>query len=291
MSMADRRAGAGHKLDRAYQRYRLPKRSGGSRVISVPHHHLKRVQRAILDRLIQPLGAHESAFGFVPGRSIGENAALHVGQAIVANVDVSNCFPSVKWPLVLGVLRRDLGDRLGPGAISLLVDICTADGGLPIGAPTSPALLNRVLLRSDETLHSAATKLNCRYSRYADDLTFSGDHGAVKLLGIAKRTLSQIGLELDPKKTNIYRPGRRQIVTGLVVNERVSVPRRIRRRIRAAVHAVEQGRAPVWHDKPEDVTSLRGRLSFVNAINPTQATPLIARLKSASTSERSDDGA
>jgi retron-type reverse transcriptase len=278
MAMADRSAAAGHKFDQAYRKYLLPKKSGGSRVISAPHPHLKRIQRAVLDGLLQPLGAHECAHGFVPGRSIRGNASNHVGQPIVTNADVRNCFPSVKWPLVLGVFRRELGHRLAPGAISLLVDICTADGGLPIGAPSSPALLNRVLLRTDEVLQSAAGRLHCRYSRYADDLTFSGDHGAVKLLGIAKRTLSQIGLELDPEKTNIYRRGRRQIVTGLVVNDGVSVPRRIRRRMRAAVRTVELGHPPQWHGKEESTAALMGRLAFVGAVNPAHAATLKARL-------------
>ena len=278
MAMADRSAAAGHKFDQAYRKYLLPKKSGGSRVISAPHPHLKRIQRAVLDSLLQPLGAHECAHGFVPGRSIRGNASVHVGQPIVTNADVRNCFPSVKWPLVLGVFRREFGHKLAPGAISLLVDICTADGGLPIGAPSSPALLNRVLLRTDIVLQTAAERLHCRYSRYADDLTFSGDHGAVKLLGIAKRTLSQIGLELDPDKTNIYRRGRRQIVTGLVVNDGVSVPRRLRRRMRAAVHAVELGRTPQWHGKEEPTAALMGRLAFVSAVNTAHAAPLKKRL-------------
>ena len=278
MAMADRNAAAGHKFDHAYRKHLLPKKSGGSRVISAPHPHLKRIQRAVLDSLLQPMGAHECAHGFVPGRSIRGNASHHVGQPIVTNADVRNCFPSVKWPLVLGVFRRDFGQRLAPGAISLLVDICTADGGLPIGAPSSPALLNRVLLRTDEVLQAAASRLHCRYTRYADDLTFSGDHGAVKLLGVAERTLSQIGLELDPNKTNIYRRGRRQIVTGLVVNDIVSVPRRIRRRMRAAVRAVELGRLPQWHGKEEQTAALMGRLAFVGAVNPLHAAKLKARL-------------
>ena len=281
MSMMDASQNPGHKLDAAYYNYLLPKKSGGNRVISSPHRFLKRVQRVILDKLIQPLGAHPCAYGFVQNRSIGGNALNHINNPIVTNSDISNCFPSVKWPLVLGVLRRDLGKKLSPGAISILLDICTSNGGLPIGAPTSPALLNRVLYKSDEILHAAATSLNCKYSRYADDMTFSGDHGAVKLLGITKRTLSQIGLNLDEKKTNIYRKGRRQIVTGLVVNEKVSVPRRLRKRMRAAVHAVEQGKTPTWHSESESVQSLEGRLAFLNSIDPKQAKPLVDRLHKA----------
>ena len=111
-------------------------------------------------------------------------------------------------------------------------------------------------------------------------MTFSGDDSAVALLGVAKRTLAQIGLSLDSKKTNIYRRGRRQIVTGLVVNDRVSVPRRLRRRMRAAVHAVEQGRAPTWHGQEEPLTSLRGRVAYLRSVNREEGERLLSRLKS-----------
>jgi retron-type reverse transcriptase len=287
MAKIDRSATPGNKLNGAYQQYALPKRSGGNRLISVPHPVLKRVQRAILEKVFAQLESHPAAFGYVCGRSVRDNAAVHVGQPIVANADVRNCFPSVKWSLVLGALRRDLGVRFSPGAISLLVDICTSNGGLPIGAPTSPALLNRVLLRTDEVLAARAIAWNCRYSRYADDLTFSGDHAAVRMLGVAARTLGQIGLELDPKKTNIFRRGRRQIVTGLVVNDGVSVPRRIRRRMRAAIKRVESGEHPLWHGKPESVDALRGRIAFVEAVNPKHGEQLKARYAAATGRDRS----
>ena len=129
---------------------------------------------------------------------------------------------------------RDLSDRLSPLSISFLVDLCTADGVLPVGAPTSPAILNRVLFKTDQILSQQAALRECSYSRYADDLTFSGGEKAVGLLGVARGVLGQIGLELDPQKTNIFRRGRRQMCTGLVVNERVNVPRTIKKKLRAA---------------------------------------------------------
>lgn len=280
MASMERSAPAGHKLDKSYHRYELPKKSGGSRTVSVPGPILKKVQKAILLRIVDGLGAHPAAHGFVKGRSIGSNAASHVDCPVVSNCDIANCFPSVKWSLVLGALRRDCGKTFSKAAISLLVDICTMQGGLPIGAPTSPALLNRVLLKTDQMLSAAASKRKCHYSRYADDMTFSGDDRAVSLLGVAKRTLAQIGLSLDSKKTNIYRRGRRQIVTGLVVNDRVSVPRRLRRRMRAAVHAAEQGRAPTWHGQEEPLTSLRGRVAYLRSVNREEGERLLSRLKS-----------
>jgi len=278
LALARRGAPAGEKLDHAYQQHLLPKKSGGSRVISAPDAGLKRVQRAVLERLLAPLGQHEAAHGFAPGRSIVGNAQVHVGQSVVVNADVRSCFPSVRWPLVLAALRRDLSPQLSPVAISLLCDLCTAEGGLPIGAPTSPALLNRVLLKTDEILSAAASARGVRYTRYADDLTFSGGDAAVEMLGIARRTLAQIGLELDPGKTNIFRRGRRQVVTGLVVNDQVSVPRRIRRRMRAAVHRAEQGQAPLWHDEEQGLDALQGRLAFVRMVHPEEGTALMKRL-------------
>ena len=279
VAMCDRKAKPGHRLDHAYNQWSLPKKSGGTRTISAPCAQLKKAQRALLGSLLNPLGAHSSAYGFVRGRSIKGNALVHIGQEIVANVDVKNCFPSVRWPLVLGALRRDLCGQFSASAISLLVDLCTSEGGLPIGAPTSPALLNRVLQISDEILTKHAEKRGCKYSRYADDLTFSGDHGAVEMIGVAKSTLQRIGLELDPKKTNIFRRGRRQVCTGLVVNVQVSVPRTVRRRFRAAVHAVESGREPRWHGSPESLAAIGGRLAFLQMVHLEEGGKLQARLK------------
>jgi len=109
-------------------------------------------------------------------------------------------------------------------------------------------------------------------------LSLSGGDAAVEMLGIARRTLAQIGLELDPGKTNIFRRGRRQVVTGLVVNDQVSVPRRIRRRMRAAVHRAEQGQAPLWHDEEQGLDALQGRLAFVRMVHPEEGTALMKRL-------------
>jgi hypothetical protein len=286
----DHASAAGRRYDAHYRQYELPKDAGGVRRISVPPPWLKSVQSRILDRIIAPLGQHDAAHGFAQGRSIVSNASQHVGKEVVANCDISACFPSVGWPLVLSVLRRDLGGTLCEGAIGFVVDVCTMGGALPIGAPTSPALLNRVLLETDIRLTRAAALRDCTYSRYADDLTFSGGSTAVGMLAIARQSLSRINLALDERKTAIYRRGRRQMVTGLTVNEQVSVPRRLRRRMRAAVHAVEMGREPQWHREDEPVSSLRGRLAFLMGVNRSQGEALRARLDAALARGRRRDG-
>ena len=271
--------GAGGQLDGAYAEHHIPKKTGGTRMISAPHPLLRHTQRLILDKLLAPLGAHPAACGFVPGRSIVHNAQPHVGRAVVVNADIRNCFPSVRWPLVLAALRRELGHRLSTTAIGLLLDLCTARGALPVGAPTSPALLNLVLRRTDQVLHDSAQRKGVRYTRYADDITFSGDNSALGLLRLAERTLAQIDLTLDPAKTNVFRPGRRQMVTGLVVNQQVAVPRAVRRRLRAAVHHAQNGAPFHWDGQPQSLAALRGRLAFVAMVNQAHAKPLIEGLR------------
>ena len=274
-------APSGSKLQHLYKKYEIPKKSGKLRTISAPSAGLKRIQKSILLKLINPLGAHEAAYGFVNGRSIVGNARLHVGRKIVVNADVSNCFPSIKWQLVLASLKRDFSTQLSNHSISAISDICTNDGGLPIGAPSSPALLNRVLLKTDEILTTQAEIRDCKYSRYADDLTFSGDENTLQLLGIATSVLGKINLQLDPLKTNIFRRGRRQICTGLVVNDKVNVPRAIRRRIRASVHSFEIGKQLHWDGNPVGQSSLTGRLNFLKMVSPEHASILIKRFDAA----------
>jgi hypothetical protein len=287
LSNRSREKAAGTKFDHLYTKHEIPKKSGKMRVISAPAAGLKRIQKSIAVVLLDPLGAHKAAFGFVAGRSIVDNAKMHVGKPVVVNADVRNCFPSVRWPLVRAALIRDLSDRLSPLSISFLVDLCTAEGVLPIGAPTSPAILNRVLFKTDQILSQQATLRGCSYTRYADDLTFSGGENTVGLLGVARGVLGRIGLELDPGKTNVFRRGRRQMCTGLVVNDRVNVPRRIRRRVRAAVHAFEQARPLAWDAEPMSPSSLRGRLEFMKMVAPETAAPLIKRMDAVNTDRRS----
>ena len=281
MGMMDFKAPFGFRFDAHYRHSTIPKKSGGVRDIYAPERALKALQTLINVKLLQPLGAHDAAFGFVPGRNITGNAERHVGQSIVTTADIHSCFPSVGRGLVVHALKRDLGECLSYGAILKIADICLSQGVLPTGAPTSPALLNRVLLRTDELLTDAATSKGCTYTRYADDITFSGGEGAVSLLGVAKGVLKPIGLMLDPKKTNVFRRGRRQCCTGLVVNDRVSVNRETCRRLRAAVHALEMGRPLLWDGKPETVAQLRGRLAFLASVKAEEGARLMARLEAA----------
>jgi hypothetical protein len=248
-----------------YRRFVIPKRGGGERAIWAPMPLLKAAQHWILHQIVEKLPVHGAAHGFLPGRSTRSNAAAHTDARIVLKMDVKDFFPTVTLPRVKGVFRK-AGYR--EQVATLLALLCTEaprevvelDGQtyyvslgprcLPQGAPTSPALTNTLCLRLDRRLSGLAARLGWRYTRYADDLTFSlsaGHQGAPRLgalMGLVKRIVEAEGFTVHPEKTRVHRQGGRQQVTGLVVNGGGSprVPRALRRQLRAAVHNRRQGK-------------------------------------------------
>jgi RNA-directed DNA polymerase len=266
----------GHRFDHLYRTYRLPKKSGGHRVITVPEDPLKRLQRRMLDAGLSAMPLSPAVTGFRTGVSIVENARPHVGKDMVVNVDIDAFFPSTGYEQILKVCQRLPG--LSIPAAKLVADICSYQGALPTGAPTSPSIANLVLGRFDRALLTASKKYDITYTRYADDLTFSGNGDTHKIIPFAQKLLKEYGYVLSAKKTNIFRKGRRQVVTGLVVNETVNLPRRLRRRLRAAIHHRVTGRTPHWHEREMHDAELLGRLAFLNQITPGKADKLRMRL-------------
>lgn len=227
-----------------YRRFHIPKRNGGKREIHAPNDRLKRLQRRIHRRLLRRLKSHPAATAFEPGRSIADNARPHARRAVVLNIDLIEFFPSIPAERVYKLLR---GCGWGRGASRLVTKLCTHDGVLPQGAPTSPKLSNLVNVFLDESLQDLAEQFDARYTRYADDVTFSftsDDPQAVKsLLWNAREILYWRGYTVHRKrKLSVRRRHQRQEVTGLVVNDRPRLPRETRRRLRAARHRHRIGR-------------------------------------------------
>ncbi len=227
-----------------YRRFTIPKRAGGKRTILAPDDRLKAVQRTILRRLLRRLSCHPAAVGFERDHSIVSNALCHVAQAVVVRMDIKDFFQSTPADRVERYFRR-IG--WNADAARLLVRLCTYDGGLPPGAPTSPRLSNLVNYNLDARLAGLAETCHAVYTRYADDMTFSfetDDAAAIHcVIGMTKYIVGQEGYTLHQgRKLRIYREHNRQVVTGLVVNERVNLPRRTRRWLRSVAHHLATGR-------------------------------------------------
>jgi retron-type reverse transcriptase len=227
----------------SYQERRIPKRSGGQRVLAIPSDELKAVQRRLLRRLLKRLRCHPAAKGFQPGESIVTNALPHAGRAVVVRLDLCGFFPATTARRVYAYARRIGWNR---PAARLLTRLCTHRGGLPQGAPTSPRLSNLVNYRLDRRIAAMADKLGARYTRYADDMTLSfatDDRKQVRyLIRFVERVAAEAGYRVHGrKKLRIRRRHQQQCVTGLVVNAGVRLPRRVRRWLRAVEHRLRTG--------------------------------------------------
>jgi len=233
------------KIRPSYKLFTIPKRSGGTREICAPDDTLKVIQRRILLRLLSRLNVHPAATGFRSGQSIATNAAAHIGKAVVVRMDLKNFFGATKS----GVVEKYFQKVGWNGEVAaLLTKLCTWKGALPQGAPTSPCLSNLVNQRLDARLAGLAKKYAATYTRYADDLTFSFGEEARSHVQIAIYSTKQIvaaeGYELHVyKKLRIRRNYQQQLVTGLVVNQRINLPRKTRRWLRAAEHRLKNGGA------------------------------------------------
>jgi RNA-directed DNA polymerase len=225
-----------HKPD-AYAEVRIPKRGGGERVLHAPCAALKFVQRRILRRVLDPVVLHRCCHGFHPGRSIVTNARPHVGREMVVGLDLRDFFPTITFARVFG-LFRSFG--FGTGEAGLLARLTTWQGRLPQGSPASPAIANLVCRTLDRRLAGLAEARGAVYTRYADDLAFSGPPAVLGILPIVRRIVAEEGFGVAEEKTRIMRRGSRQKVCGVVVNRRAALPRESRRRIRAILHRASQ---------------------------------------------------
>lgn len=217
-----------------YRSFQLAKKSGGKRTILAPRRFLKAVQKYILHQILERQPLPPCVIGFVRKKSIVDNASIHVGAAFILNVDVKDFFPSVKEKQATSIFA---GMGFPKGMSQVLSRLCTFNGSLPQGAPTSPYLANLAFSEVDQTIMKLAHAEKLKYSRYADDLTFSGPRPiSNNFLARLTEILSRYGFELNSKKTRFAKPGQGKYVTGFVINERVQ-PRRVqRRRIRAMFH-------------------------------------------------------
>ena len=263
-----------------YHYQTVSKQSGAVRLLEAPKVRLKAAQRRILREILDLVPGHGAAHGFRAGRSIRSFVAPHVGQAVVLRMDLRDFFPSIGRARVQAVFRT-----LGyPEAVAdLLGGLCTNAapmGGplyrqphLPQGAPSSPALANLCFFRADCRLAGLASAAGLQYTRYADDLAFSGDSVSEALVARVGAIAFEEGFAVQFRKTRLMRQGVRQHLAGLVVNSVCNVKREEFDRLKATLHNCAQRGAG---GESRDV--LAGRVGFVESVNPARGRKLRAIL-------------
>ena len=273
---------AGH-----YQEFWMRKRSGGYRMISAPDKDLQAIQSTIYSRILSSVTiVHPAAVGFRCGRSVVDNAAPHLGKRYVLKMDIHDFFGSIRSPRV-----RQTFKKIGyPENVSkVLGALCCLHRHLPQGAPTSPALSNIVGYEMDRKLAALAAEYGVTYTRYADDLTFSGDvFPKEQIIPQVKRIIRDEKFEPNHKKTHFMNQSSRKIITGVSVASgvKLTIPKSKKREIRKNVYFIltkglaEHQRRIGSHD-PAYLKRLIGMLCYWRAIEPdnTYASDSIAALK------------
>ncbi len=286
-----------------YRRFTIPKKTGGRRTISAPMPRLKAAQHWVLHNILDKVPVHEAAHGFLERRSIVTNAVPHVGADIVINLDLKDFFPTVTYARVKGLFHK-LG--YSESVATVLALICTEpdvaevelDGNryyasrgprrLPQGSPASPAITNLLCRRLDRRLQGLARKHGYQYTRYADDLTFSArgtfttrSSEVGRLLRGVADIVEHEGFAVHPEKTRVMRRGRRLEVTGIVVNDKLSVDRKTLRKFRATLYQVERDGpdGKHWGESRDLMAGLLGYASFVAMVDPQKGRPLVTRVK------------
>jgi RNA-directed DNA polymerase len=274
-----------------YKRFTLPKKTGGTRLISAPMPRLKAAQHWVLENIIDKVETHHAAHGFAHKRSIVTNAQPHVGSDIIVNLDLKDFFPTINYRRV-GGLFHSFG--YSESVATLLTLLCTepeteqvtldgqtyfvalSERRLPQGAPSSPGITNLICRRLDRRFEAFSQKLGFTYTRYADDLTFSAKGDAVKKLCTLLRNVEPIitneGFVVHPDKTRVLRKSQRQEVTGIVVNQKLGVPRDTLRKFRATLFQIEKDGpdGKRWGESSDLIAAIKGFAEFVSMVNPEQ---------------------
>lgn len=227
-----------NKIDSMYIEFQIPKGNGKYRHICAPVDELKTEQKKILYGDLPSIRVHGSAYGFVNGRSIYDNAKRHLGNVSILTMDVKDFFDSVTSQQVFTALTDN---GVNKEKAEYIAKVCTRFGRLPQGAPTSPALTNIVVKPLDKKLCKMCEALGLTYTRYADDLTISGEFN--KLLDIKPQIISilnKYGFRVNGSKTHTIGKHRQQNVTGIVVNRHPNVSQKDVRAFRGCVHNVER---------------------------------------------------
>ena len=274
------------------------KRAGGARLIESPKPLLREVQTRILREILDRVPPHAAAHGFARGRSIRTNAVPHCGQAVVVKWDLANFYASVRHNRVVAIFRalgysREAALWLASLTTSAIpADLPIPEAGahsldpylgrhLPQGAPTSPALANLSAFSLDVRLSGLARAFGGHYTRYADDLTISGDVAFARrlrnLIPLVEQVIRQERFRVHPVKRRILRNGQRQAVAGVVVNAKPNVRRDEFDRLKAILHnAARYGAALQNRAGHSDFAAhLRGRVAHVTMLNSARGAKLL----------------
>lgn len=222
-----------HILSHYYQT-KILKENGEYRELSVPDDFLKMVQKRIVEKILAYEEISPYAMAYRYGASTVKNARVHLKQNIILKLDIRHFFDHIIFPMVKDkVFHKEKYSEKNRILLSIL---CLYKDALPQGAPTSPIISNIIMKDFDNTVGEWCNEKNIRYSRYCDDMTFSGDFNCGEVVELVKKELKKMGFFLNDAKTTVAHKGQKQIVTGIIVNEKINTPSPYRKKIRQELY-------------------------------------------------------
>ena len=250
--------------DKYYKTYEIPKKSGEKRLICQPSKKLKGLQARILVNILNKLKVSISCKGFEKGSSTLDNASPHRGANSVLTLDLKDFFPSVTRKQVYNIFRTIGYNKL---LSTVFTNICTYNETLPQGSPCSPKLANLTAWTLDLRIQGYVGRRGINYTRYADDLSFSGlSPGRVlSIIPMIKEIIKTENFALNHSKTRVAGSARAKIVTGLVISEdTIGIGKQKYKEVRAKIHHLTLLSETEHSDLLNEV---RGWLSYLNSVD------------------------
>ncbi|WP_054151369.1 reverse transcriptase domain-containing protein [Rhizobium sp. AAP116] len=248
-----------------YREYKVPKKSGGMRIINEPLPTLKLVQKSIVDDLLRNVEPHKAAKAYRKNHTLRGNAVIHRKRPYMLKVDIKDFFPNIDTH---SIYQLFFGLGYTAQVARLLTGLCTLNNGLPQGAPTSPLLSNLVMRGFDAAVFGHCIEKEIFYTRYADDMAFSSKAPDLpSLLPFLRQELKKCRLQINDKKTDFAGKGARKFVTGIVVNERLNILKDERRKLRQEMYYIRRfglngHLRKTDNDSANYIDRLLGRLNF-----------------------------
>ena len=265
-----------------YRTVKLPKENGEFRELCVPDDFLKAVQSKIAKNLLVHEEISPFATAYRSGGSTLRNASPHVGKSMVMKLDIRQFFDHCIYPVVKE--KAFPAEKYSESNRVLLTLLCVHKDALPQGAPTSPAISNIILRDLDNIVGIWCTERDISYTRYCDDMTFSGEFNPQEVKTIVKSELRKLGLFLNDKKTIVLHSGQRKSITGIVANEKPNVPVAYRRKLRQELYycqkyGIENHLTRTKSDAPADcyIRQLLGRINYVLSVDPENSEMIMYR--------------
>lgn len=259
-----------NNIEKYYNKFSIKKRNGKNREILSPYSDLKRIQKNILNELLYDKRVSEYAKAYKKGSSLVDNAKLHTGYKYILKLDIKDFFSSVSYVDIYNIfLEYGFSSRLR----GLLSHLVTYDDYLPQGAATSPYLSNLLLRDFDYKVGEWCKKNNINYTRYSDDLTFSMNEYNIDIIRFIRKNLYKYNLELNNDKICLINNSNKQKITGIVVNDKVQVDIKYRKKIRQELHYInnyglnDHMKRLNINNKDKYLQSLLGKINFVLSID------------------------